>query len=70
MEFHQTDSRDKTVAVPLATPRACAGVLGYIPYSGKKADLPLPEHRFFAVGFSGQMRENTFHDPGQRRMKN
>jgi len=70
IEFHQTDSREETVPAPLATPRVRAGVPGYIPYSGKKADPSLPDHRFIAVGFSGQMRENTFHDPGQRRFKN
>jgi len=56
--------------VPATAPRARAGVPGYIPYRGKKTDLPSPDHRFIAVGFSGQMRENTFHAPGQRRMKN
>ncbi|MGC0859970.1 hypothetical protein WKG86_13305 [Pantoea agglomerans] len=69
MDFYQPYSRDENVPAPLATPRARAGVLGYIPYRGKKADPSLPDHRFIAVGFSGQMRENTFHDHGQRRMK-
>ena len=36
----------------------------------KKTDPALPDHRFIAVGFSGQMRENTFDDHGKRRMKN
>ena len=63
IQLRQRDIYAATVPTPEAAPRADAGVPGYIPYIGKKTDLPLPDHRFIAVGFSGQMRENTFHAP-------
>jgi len=70
MQPRQIDSCAENVPITENGLRACAGVPGYIPYSGKKTDPALPDHRFIAVGFSGQMRENTFHAPRQRRIKN